>query len=284
LEKIDCRSDEGIFNFSLAVLEKMFFCHAWSNNKHSAALALEAVLTHIQERYKMVTAPELIALATHLRTENESAKAILYYQAATILISRSSKDPNLKIGRTKSCCLGFKYLVDTLVVNKDLEIVLNYIVPLMNDLIQSIKIQSNADQVEKTKALAWTTFFVALCHIALGNWLEVKLKMKEAMNYMTKHFQNRAPSHWVYGASSHYYGLSIFKLGDNETAIQELKRTLSYRNSADDYMSAEYKRKQIEMTETLLKTVEANCSKKAKQGKVAAKTKTPAAQNKSAKK
>ena len=237
------------------MLEKTFFCHAWSNDKHASALALENVLNHIQAKFE-ITAPELIELADDLRTANELAKAMLYYHAACVVMSRSTTPSGAKLGKRTSCSVGFKHLVDSFIEKKDLAIVFNFILPLMNDLVQAIKSQASLEKEDKAKGLAWTTLFIALCHIRLENWLKVKSKTKEAMSYMTNTFQNRAAGYWVFGACCHYYGRSLFKLGDTETAIQELKKAVLYRNSANDYKTADDKRTKIANTESLLKYVE----------------------------
>ena len=266
MKKIDCWSDEGMFKFSLAVLENTFFCHVRTNDKHSSLLFLENILNHIEGKFK-ITGSELISLAHSLRSDNEALKSLLYYQAASVLISRSTAEATRKMKGILSCILGLKRLVDIFVDTKKLSVVFNYILPLMNDLIQIIKSQNGADKDDKAKTLAWTTLFVALCHIRLDNWLEVQNKTKEAMGYMIDAFQNLAPRHWVFGACSDYYGRSFHKLGDNETAVEVLKKAVAYRKSAEDYKTADDKRTKIAMTSSILKSVQAKCTNKVVQTK-----------------
>ena len=243
---------------ALALMEKMFFCHVWSNDKHSASLALENIINHIKVCFK-VTPEELMSLADTLRTEKELSKALLYFQATAVLIFRqpTSDKHNYKISKIHSCVLGLERLAVEFIEKQKTTIVMDHILPEMRNLVQVIKSQQiDADKDIKARLSAWGNFFVAFCDLKLENWGSVKSRTKEGMKIMTDFYKDQAPKFWVFGVCSHYYGLACFKLQDFAGAVEELTKALTYRKLADDYQSAQDKTQKIQYTASLLNSAQ----------------------------
>ena len=233
-------------------LENIFLCYVGNEDKHSAALALENVIQHVENVFSP-TPYVLYEIAQSLRVEKQHYKAMLYYHASVVLSCRRSTDPFRKITRLKMGILGLKYLSDEFVSKSNTVIVTNHIVPLMKKWIQLIRNQMSVKIDDKAKALTWSLVFLSLTQLGLKNWIDVKSVTEEGKKCMLEAFECRAPRYWVYGVCSHYRGKACYYLGNYKEAVEELSKSLTYRQSAEDYRSAEDKRQKVEMTRALLK-------------------------------